>query len=219
MTSKRATPNEIDAVVSSLQCRQGLVIVLSAPSGTGKTTVCERLLGEMPEVRRSVSFTTRPRRRNEKNAEHYYFVTRRAFQEECDTGRFVEWAEVHGYLYGTPRDLLEKQIRAGEDTVLVIDVQGARAIKESFPEAVLIFLLPPSVAELQKRLKVRSSDSAEDTGLRLKNARAEFNCYPAYDYLVVNEDVDEAVKNLKAIIVAERCRASRLKPEPFRMTK
>jgi guanylate kinase len=190
-----------------------LVIVVSAPSGTGKTTVCGKLLADMTEMRRSVSFTTRRPRKGEKEGQHYHFVTRKQFQEERDKGRFVECAEVHGYLYGTPRDFLEKRLRAGKDTVLVIDVQGARAIKESFPEAVLIFLLPPSFEELKRRLKMRGRVVPEDVDLRLRNAAAEFSCYRAYDYLVVNDDVAEAAEILRAIITAERCRASRLNPE------
>jgi guanylate kinase len=190
-----------------------LVIVVSAPSGTGKTTVCGKLLAEMTDMRRSVSFTTRQPRKGEKEGQHYHFVTRKQFQEERDKGRFVECAEVHGYLYGTPRDFLEKRLWAGKDTVLVIDVQGARAIKESFPEAVLVFLLPPSFEELKRRLKARGRVAPKDMDLRLRNAAAEFSCYRAYDYLVVNDDVAEAAEILKAIITAERCRANRLNPE------
>ncbi|UCD57484.1 MAG: guanylate kinase [Candidatus Hydrogenedentota bacterium] len=195
------------------------MVVVSAPSGTGKTTVCEKLLTEMPDMCRSISLTTRRPREGERNGQHYYFVTPGRFQAERERGRFVESAEVHGYLYGTPRDFLEKQIEAGKDTMLVIDVQGARAIRQCFPEAVLIFLLPPSLTELKRRLKARSCDSKEDIGVRLKSAAAEFSCYRAYDYLVVNENVAEAVDSLKAIVAAERCRSSRLRPEPPRSIK
>ena len=209
MASKQANRDEIDCTVAALRHRRGLIVVVSAPSGTGKTTVCEKLLEEMPGLRRSVSFTTRPKRKEETKGQHYHFVSERRFLEERSRGRFAEWAKVHGYLYGTPRDFLESRIEAGIDTVLVIDVQGARSIREAFPEAVLVFLLPPSLAELKKRLKSRSSDSSKDIKVRLRNARAEFNCYRTYDYLVVNDYVAEAVSNLKAIITAERCRSGR----------
>ncbi len=189
------------------------MIVVSAPSGTGKTTVCDKLLAEMTDMRRSISFTTRRPRKGEREGQHYHFVTRKQFQEERDKGRFVECAEVHGNLYGTPRDFLEKRLRAGKDTVFVIDVQGARSIKEAFPEAVLVFLLPPSFKELKRRLKTRGSVDPKEMDIRLRNAAAEFSCYRAYDYLVVNDDVAEAAEILKAIVTAERCRASRLNPE------
>lgn len=212
MIPQQTKRDEIDVAVSALRSRRGLVVVVSAPSGTGKTTVCERLLTEMPDVRRSISFTTRSRREGEEDGRHYHFVSKEKFLAERSRGRFVEWAEVHGNLYGTPRDFLERQIEAGLDSILVIDVQGARAVREAFPGAVLIFLLPPSLAALRERMKARSLDSSEDIRIRLRNARAEFNCYRAYDYLVVNDDVTDAVSALKAIIAAERCRTRRLGP-------
>ena len=172
--------------------------------------MCEQLVADMPSVRRSVSFTTRLLREGEKGGQHYHFVSEQQFLAERSRGRFVEWAEVHGYLYGTPRDFLERQIKAGVDIVLVIDVQGARAIRQAYPEAVLVFLLPPSIAELKKRLKTRSSDSSKEINVRIRNARAEFSCYRTYDYLVVNDRVADAVNDLKAIITAERCRRGRL---------
>ena len=203
-------PDEIASTVSALRSRNGLVIVVSAPSGTGKTTVCKRLLEQMPDVGRSVSFTTRPSRKDEIQGRDYHFVTKKEFEDERSTGRFVESAKVHGQLYGTPRDALAKRIKAGKDTILVIDVQGARAVKEAFPEAVLIFLLPPSLAELERRLRLRSTGSREDIGVRLRNAAAEFSCFRTYDYLVVNDSIEEAAATLKAIIIAERHRTGRL---------
>jgi len=198
------------SVASALRSRRGLAVVVSAPSGTGKTTVCEKLVAEEPWIVKSISFTTRPRRKGEREGDHYYFVTRKRFQEERAGGRFLEWAEVHDYLYGTPRDYLEKQMRAGKDVMLDIDVQGARAIKGVVPGALLIFLLPPSLAELEGRLRGRSSDSADDISARLRNATVEFGCYRMYDYLVVNEDVNEAARIVKSIIMAEKCREDRL---------
>jgi guanylate kinase len=203
-------PDEIASTVSALHSRRGLVIVVSAPSGTGKTTVCAKLLEQMPALSRSVSFTTRPLRKDEQQGRDYYFVTKEEFADERGKGRFVEWAKVHGYLYGTPRDVLEKRVKTGRDTILVIDVQGARSVKEAFADAVLIFLLPPSLAELERRLRLRSSGSREDVNLRLRSAAAEFSCFRTYDYLVVNDNIDEAAATLKAIIIAERHRADRL---------
>jgi guanylate kinase len=207
----RAKADEIVSTVSALRRRNGLLIIVSAPSGTGKTTVCDALLADMPELRRSVSFTTRPPRKGEREGEHYHFVANEQFKRELDRGNFVEWAEVHGNLYGTPRDFIDRRMRASKDTVLVIDVQGARSIKNLFPEAVLIFLLPPSLAELKRRLKMRAYGRNEDVGLRLRNALAEFSCYPTYDYLVVNDDVAKAASVLRGIIMAERHRANRLR--------
>jgi guanylate kinase len=201
-------PEELDATVSALRAKGGLLIVLSAPSGAGKTTVCERLLQLMPELKRSVSLTTRPMRRDERDGEHYHFVSEKEFQEERASGRLAEWAEVHGCLYGTPRNPLERRMRAGKDTVLVIDVHGARSIREAFPEAVLVFLLPPSWAELERRLRERGPAPAGEIALRLRNAAAEFGCYRTYDYVVVNDNIDAAASALEAIIIAERHRAS-----------
>jgi guanylate kinase len=210
MAQQQSKPDPILSVASSLRLRKGLVIVVSAPSGAGKTTVCEKLLREMPKLAMSVSYTTRRRRKSERNSRDYHFVTRKKFQEELDKGLFLEWAEVHGYYYGTPRDFLEKRVRAGKDTVLDVDVQGAYSISKAFPKAALILLLPPSRDELRKRLERRGSDSAKDIGVRLRNATAEFHCYRKFDYLVVNEVVKEAVEDIKAIIMAERRRTDRL---------
>lgn len=210
MAQGKLKSDPIVPVVEALRSRKGLVIVVSAPSGAGKTTVCEKLLAEMPELSMSVSYTTRRPRKGERNGKDYYFVSKKKFLEERDRRLFLEWAEVHGYYYGTPRDFLERRVRAGKDTVLDIDVQGAYKIGRAFPEAVLILLLPPSLTELGKRLKRRGSDSAKDINVRLRNAKAEFHCHPTFDYLVVNDDVEEAVENLKAIIRAERVRTGRL---------
>lgn len=210
--------DEIAVTASAQRRRNGLVVVISAPSGTGKTTVSDRLLADMPDLKRSVSFTTRPPRKGENDEKHYHFVSRRQFLEERRAGRFAEWAEVHGHLYGTPRDFLDRQMRNGRDTVLVIDVQGARAVREAIPESVLVFLLPPSLRELEKRLIRRQAGPGDDVGLRLRNAVAEFHCYHRYDYLVVNEDVGKTAKTLTAIIAAERHRVCRI-PSDVRKLK
>ena len=210
MPPKKTKRDEIRTVISSMQSHQGLVIVVSGPSGAGKTSVCEKLVAKSPDLSISVSFTTRRPRKGEKNGRHYYFVSKQEFLEECGAGRFLEWAEVHGHCYGTPRDYIEQQIQAGKHTVLDIDVQGARAMKEAYRDAVLIFLVPPSLAELERRLKGRKSDSPDDISIRLKVWAREFSCYPMYDYLVINGDIGETVETIHAIIKAEKYRTSRL---------
>lgn len=200
---------EPGAIVERQRSRRGLAVVISAPSGTGKTTVSRQLLAEMPEVARSVSVTTRPARKKERDGHDYYFVSPEKFQQHLKSGNLLEWAEVHGHLYGTPRRFLEARIEAGRDTVLDIDVQGALSVKKELREAVLIFLLPPSLEELERRLRDRSSDSAKDIRVRLQNALAELGQYRLYDYLVVNDEVKRAVRMVKSIITAERLRISR----------
>jgi guanylate kinase len=208
--SEQSKSDEIMRVAAAVRSRSGLAVVISAPSGTGKTTVCEKLAAEDPGIVKSISFTTRLRRKGEVEGRHYHFVTRKKFEEERDKGRFVEWAEVYGQYYGTPGDYLRKQIRSGKHVVLDIDVQGARSIKKCVPAAVLIFLLPPSLAELENRLKKRGSNSAEDMRTRLRNAVAEFGCYRMFDYLVVNEKLEEAAGSVKAIIATEKHRSDRI---------
>lgn len=201
-------------LVTALCRRRGLAVVISAPSGTGKTTVSSLLMKEMPEMTRSVSLTTRPPRETERNGRDYYFVSYEQFQEELKQGRLLEWAEVHGHLYGTPRPFLLEQIEQGKDTVLDIDVQGAAAIKRELHEAaVLIFLLPPSLEELERRLRSRSSESAAAIRVRLQNALAELDRHNIYDYLVVNDDARKAMQVVKSIVVSERHRLQRLQTE------
>jgi len=210
--SRRGCTCEPDNLRKALQSRPGLAIVISAPSGTGKTTVSKQLLEEMPELGLSVSLTTRAPRTQERDGQDYFFVSREEFQEQLSRGSLVEWAEVHGQLYGTPRAFLDDRIRAGKDTVLDIDVQGGASIKKALREALLIFLLPPSLNELEQRLRGRSSDSDRDIAVRLQNALKEIEQYVIYDYLVVNDDVKKAAHVIKSIITAEHCRISRLFP-------
>jgi guanylate kinase len=206
---------------TSLTWRQGIIFILSAPSGTGKTTLIKRLRAVYPEIRLSISFTTRARRQGEIGGHDYHFVTPAKFAAMKAKGEFAEWAKVHDFLYGTRRRLLDRCIRLGRDMILDIDVQGARKIKRKYPQAVSIFLLPPSWRELKRRLAWRGTDGRETIRRRLDNARGEMRDIIQYDYFVVNREVKESLKLLKSIVEAERAKTSRVKKwriEPLRQT-
>lgn len=190
--------------------RQGVIFILSAPSGAGKTTLIRRLLKIFPEMILSVSYTTREPRPGEVGGRDYCFVTEKKFRALRSRRGFAEWARVHGSLYGTPRRPLEAHLRRGRDVLLDIDVQGAKRIKKQYPDAVSIFLLPPSWRELEKRLAERGTDRRETIERRLENARREIREMIGYDYYVVNREIREALEALKAIVVAERQRISRM---------
>jgi len=190
---------------------KGIVFVISAPSGTGKTTLIREILKRVPGLTYSVSYTTRPPRPGEVDGVDYRFVTREQFLEMVKKGEFLEWAEVHGDLYGTPKGALSPP--AGNDVILDIDPQGARQVKELKPDAVLIFLLPPSLEELERRLRERKKDPEEAIRQRLINAKKELEQIGLYDYTVVNDEVEKALQYLSAIILAERSRTPRVLPE------
>jgi guanylate kinase len=203
----------------ALAKRQGIIFILSAPSGAGKTTLYNGLKEIYPEIKLSVSCTTRARRSGELNGRDYRFLTKREFETLKSRGQFAEWAKVHDYFYGTPKKPLDRNIRAGRDVLLDIDVQGARKIKKAYPQAVSIFLLPPSLGELQRRLAARGTDGNDTIRRRLANARGEIGEIMHYDYYVVNREVTEAVQLLSSIIKAERARTSRVSQwrlEPLR---
>lgn len=183
-------------------------IVVSGPSGAGKTTLVDRLLASDPLVRRSVSTTTRDPRPGEQDGVDYFFVDRREF-DHLKTTDLIEWAEVHGELYGTRQAFVLSQLQAGRDVLLNIDIQGADRVKRVFPGAVMVFILPPSFADLERRLKGRGDVSAEDLAVRLANARVEITASARYDYVVVNDDIERAGNELRAIVTAERCRRAR----------
>jgi guanylate kinase len=182
---------------------KGLVFVISAPSGTGKTTLLKRVMEELPGLKFSVSYTTRTPRANEKEGEDYYFISPDLFREMTEGGKFLEWAEVLGNSYGTALAALNPE---GNDLILDIDTQGARKVKERIDRSVLIFILPPSYRFLKERLINRGLDSPETIQFRLTSAIGEIEEASWYDYVIINDRIEDAVEKLKAIIVAERCR-------------
>ena len=190
---------------------RGLLFVVSAPSGTGKTTVVERLAQIVPNLALSRSYTSRPERVGETDGVDYNFVTRQRFEAMIAEGAFLEWANVFGNLYGTCAADAERERAAGRDVVLVIDVQGARQVRACC-ETVGIFVLPPSFEVLERRLRGRSKDAEADIQRRLSTARAEVAAYVEYDYVVVNDELDRCVDRLRSIIMAERARLRLARP-------
>jgi guanylate kinase len=190
--------------------RRGVLFVISGPSGVGKTSLCRQVVVEMAEVIQSVSYTTRAPRLHEQNGREYHFVSHREFEERRVAGEFLEWAQVHGRLYGTSRQQVAALTSSGIDVLLAIDVQGAVQIRTSDVEAVFIFLLPPDWATLVARLQQRGSEAADMQEQRLAVARQELAHYTEYDYVVVNDQLTETAEVLKAIIIAERQRVVRV---------
>jgi guanylate kinase len=182
--------------------------VISGPSGVGKTTLVDGLLDSVSMLKRSVSMTTRKPRNGEIGGEDYFFVSEENFEAAKD-GELIEWAEVHTACYGTPRGFVEKNLEKGLDVVLNIDVQGGRDVKKCFPEALTIFILPPSFEVLEQRIRERATDPAVDIQTRLENAREEIQAMPDYEYVVVNDKLDQTIATLRAIILSERCRRTR----------
>ncbi len=194
---------------------RGNLFVLSGPSGVGKDAILERVLKIVPNLVKSVSYTTRPKRPSEENGKNYFFVDEKKFKEMIENGEFLEWAVVHGYLYGTPKKMVEDYIKRGMDVILKIDVQGGVNVKKIYNEAKLIFVLPPDFNELKRRLISRETESLEDLNLRLRNAPLEISKISYYDYAIVNDNLDEAVDMVRCIIYAERHRLCKEKIEYF----
>lgn len=186
--------------------RRGLLFVVSAPSGTGKTTVVERLVQCVPDLAMSRSYTSRLARTGETHGLDYNFITRNRFQAMIDADAFLEWADVFGNFYGTGAADAEQTLAGGKDLVLVIDVQGARYVRARRSDAVGVFVLPPSFAVLEQRLRGRSKDTEDAMQRRLLTARAEVAAFTEYDYVVVNDELEASVDRLRAIVLAERAR-------------
>ena len=192
---------------------RGTLFVVSAPSGAGKTTLCRELLRRIPELRLSVSYTTRAPREGEINDVHYTFVSEKKFRSMIERGEFAEWAVVHGNLYGTSVKRLKKLIRDGYDIILDIDVHGARQLKNTCDNAVYIFVLPPSMQILRKRLTGRKTESAERIKERLENARAEIAGYRDYDYIIINDELEKAYDELESIVISSKIRTANINPK------
>ena len=189
---------------------EGLLYIISAPSGTGKTTLLKRVMSYFPGIRFSVSYTTRPPRSGERDGKDYHFISPQQFQQMVEEGAFAEWAEVLGNRYGTALDSIRESRLQGIDLILDIDSQGARQIGEQFNGGIFIFIFPPSLEVLRQRLNDRKVDGQEVIQFRVAQARDEMKQAKWYDYIIVNERVEEAVEQLKSIIIAERCRRERV---------
>ena len=188
----------------------GLLFIVSAASGAGKTTLVERLVEQIPQLRMSRSYTSRSARQGETDGVDYNFVTRQQFESMAARGEFLEWADVFGNLYGTSAADTDKMLAAGDDVVLVIDVQGARNVRSRGAAATTVFVMPPSYAVLEQRLRGRSKDSEPAIQRRLQVARDEVASFQEYDFIVINDELTAAVDRLRAIVIAERARLKRM---------
>jgi guanylate kinase len=203
--SKPKTSNDTSTTAS-----RGRILVLSAPSGGGKSTLAQAVMTRTPGIVRSVTYTTRPRRPGEKDGYDYHFLSQAEFERRRREGQFLEWVTVHGHLYGTSRPDVARLCEQGLDVLLVIDYQGAASLRRQGVDALYVFILPPSLAALEQRLRQRNSDSDAALHTRLANAPTEMAQYQHYDYVIVNDDQEVATQQLQAIIIADRCRVSRL---------
>ncbi|MDU1442280.1 guanylate kinase [Clostridium cochlearium] len=190
--------------------KKGLLIVISGPSGTGKGTVCKELL-KNNNFWFSVSATTRAPREGEVHGKNYYFMTKEEFQDKIEENDFLEYAEVYGNYYGTPKSKVVEMLDKGKDVILEIDIQGALKVKENYKEGIFIFILPPSMEELKNRIIKRGTETEESLMTRFKSAYKEINYVSKYNYAVVNDKVNDAVEKIQSIIIAEKCRVDRIK--------
>ena len=207
-------------MTESTPLHPGLLLVLSAPSGAGKTTLAHRLMRELPSTIFSVSVTTRRPRGKEQEGVDYHFVDVATFQQKIERSEFVEWAEVHGHFYGSPQSVVEEARARRGTAIFDIDVQGGQAIKRKHPDAVLVFVLPPSMEELERRLRDRKTDSDETIRRRMLAARSEIERgIASYDYIIVNDDIERAFQELRSVVVAERCRRGRVDLSMMKLEK
>ncbi|MGC9367477.1 MAG: guanylate kinase [bacterium] len=189
---------------------KGMLFVLSGPSGAGKTTVCRTLQNDYPGLKYIISATSRKPRGYEKNGHDYFFISNQEFKQKIANGYFLEWAEVHGHLYGTPKNQVIENYQQGHISIMDIDIQGAMNLKKQFPQAITAFIMPPTWEEMVKRLDKRATESQNDLQQRMENAKHELNYLKYYDYLVINSVVNQAVEQLKSIINAEKCKIKNL---------
>lgn len=204
--------NELTEQTPATTCAKpgrGMLIVVSSPSGGGKGTLIDRVLQTVPGVSYSVSYTTRTPRAGEQDGREYFFVSRNAFEEMIARDDFLEWANVYGHLYGTSRSQVEREREAGRDIILEIDVQGAESIRGLAPDAVTVFILPPSFELLKNRLVARGTDSPTDLERRLRGAPAEVDQYKNFQYVILNDDINRASAQLASVVYAERARRQR----------
>ena len=190
--------------------RLGIMLVISSPSGAGKTTLARKLLKQDKEIKLSVSVTTRKPRKMEKNYKDYIFISEKKFMQMVKNKELLEFAKVFGNNYGTPRDVVEERIKNGMDVLFDIDWQGTQALRESEPKhLVSVFILPPSTAELERRLKTRGQDSVKEVKRRMSEAHSEITHWAEYDYIIINNDVDKTLEKLKSILISERLKRER----------
>jgi len=186
--------------------RRGHIFVVSAPSGTGKTSLCKEILKVLPNITFSISYTTRPPRPGEVDGIHYFFISHSEFEEMVANRKLVEWTKIHGYLYGTSVEWVDLHRSQGKDILFDIDVKGATELKNKYPDAVSIFILPPSMEELRRRLSKRGTEDSRSMEHRLKDAEQEIAHAKDYDYIIINDHFSEAVEKLRCIVIAERCK-------------
>ena len=204
---------EPEATTEKTTQSRGILFVVSSPSGGGKGTLIQRVLKKIPDLSYSVSFTTRAPRSGEVNGREYFFVSQEKFEEMAAANEFLEWANVHGKLYGTSSKQVFEEIADGRDIILEVDVQGAASVRSLVPDSVSVFILPPSFEILKQRLESRGTDTPEELEIRLRNAPGELKDYSAYQYLILNDDMDQAAEQLAAIVYAERARLVRQEPK------
>lgn len=185
--------------------KRGNLFIVSAPSGCGKTTIVNNVLKSIGQAVRSVSVTTRPPRASEKTKKDYYFISETAFKNKAKKGEFLEWAKNFEYYYGTPKKAVFNRLKEGKEVVLTIDVKGAAQVKKKFSDCVTVFIAPPSLEELARRLRKRATDKSKEISKRLEVAKKELSFARRYDYIIINDRLEDAIRKLKSIIIAKRC--------------